>query len=106
VGKFRTLEGNNLVIDASGNISGLAVMTESDSYSFSDLRGLSVILATSGAEATSTCTSKQYLRFVTGVAEPNQCAINASYSRWQNKSTDLRDMLLETVTSPNFLIRK
>jgi hypothetical protein len=106
VGKFRTLEGNNLVIDASGNISGLAVMTESDSYSFSDLRGLSVILATSGAESTSTCASKQYLRFVTGVAEPNQCAINASYSRWQNKSTDLRDMLLETVTSPNFLIRK
>jgi hypothetical protein len=106
VGRFRTLEGNNLVVDASGNISGLAVMTESDSYSFSDLRGLSVILATSGAESTSTCASKQYLRFVTGVAEPNQCAINASYSRWQNKSTDLRDMLLETVTSPNFLIRK
>lgn len=106
VGKFRTIEGNTLIVDASGSISGLAVMTESDNYSFNDLRGLSVILATSGAESTSTCASKQYLRFVTGVAEPNQCAINASYSRWQNTSSDLRDMLLETVTSPNFLIRK
>lgn len=106
VGKFRTTEGNNLTVDASGSISGLAVMTASDSYNFNDLRGLAGVLATSGAESTSACANKQYMRFVTGVAEPNQCAINASYSRWQNKSTDLRDMLLETVTSPNFLIRR
>jgi polyisoprenoid-binding protein YceI/cytochrome c551/c552 len=105
-GRYRTLEGNNLVIDASGSISGLAVMTESDSYSFNDLRGLSEVLATSGLESTSKCVTKQYQRFATGISEPNECAVTSSYSRWQAKSTDLRDMMLETVTSPTFLTRK
>lgn len=106
VGRFRTLEGNNIPVDASGNISGLAVMTETDNYAFSDLRGLSNVLATSGAEATSKCVTRQYQRFAMGVSEPNQCAVDASYSRWQGKSTDLRDMMLETVTSPSYLNRK
>ena len=81
-------------------------MTESDSYSFTDLRGLSTVLATAGVESTSKCVTKQYQRFATGVSEPNECAVTSSYSRWQNKSTDLRDMMLETVTSPTFLTRK
>jgi hypothetical protein len=106
VGRFRTTEGNNIAINASGTISGLAVMTESDSYSFTDLRGLSTVLATAGAESTSKCVTKQYHRFATGVSEPNECAVRSSYARWQNKSTDLRDMMLETVTSPTFLTRK
>ncbi|HTF97225.1 MAG TPA: DUF1592 domain-containing protein [Cellvibrio sp.] len=106
VGRYRTVEGNNIPADASGGISGLAVMTESDSYNFADLRGLSGVLATSGAEATSKCVTRQYQRFATGVSEPNQCSVDASYSRWQGKSTDLRDMMLETVTSPSYLNRK
>lgn len=106
VGRFRTTEGNSIAIDASGTISGLAVMTESDSYSFTDLRGLSTVLATAGVEPTSKCLTKQYQRFATGISEPNECAVTASYSRWQNRSTDLRDMMLETVTSPTFLTRK
>lgn len=106
VGRFRTTEGNNIAINASGTISGLAVMTESDSYSFTDLRGLSTVLATAGAESTAKCVTKQYHRFATGISEPNECAVRSSYSRWQNKSTDLRDMMLETVTSPTFLTRK
>ncbi len=106
VGRFRTTEGNSIAINASGTISGLAVMTESDSYSFTDLRGLSTVLATAGVEPTSKCLTKQYHRFATGISEPNECAVTASYSRWQNKSTDLRDMMLETVTSPTFLTRK
>lgn len=106
VGRFRTLEGNSIPVDASGGISGLAVMTESDSYTFADLRGLSGVLGTAGAEATSKCVTRQYQRFATGVSDPNQCAVDASYSRWQGKSTDLRDMLLETVTSPSYLNRK
>ena len=106
VGRFRTTEGNNIAINASGTISGLSVMTESDSYSFTDLRGLSTVLATAGVESTSKCVTKQYQRFATGVSEPNECAVTSSYSRWQNKSTDLRDMMLETVTSPTFLTRK
>jgi hypothetical protein len=81
-------------------------MTESDSYSFNDLRGLSEVLATSGLESTSKCVTKQYQRFATGISEPNECAVTSSYSRWQAKSTDLRDMMLETVTSPTFLTRK
>lgn len=105
-GRYRTIEGNNIAIDASGGISGLAVMTESDSYSFNDLRGLSDILATSGLEATSKCVTRQYQRFATGISEPSECAVASSYSRWQAKSTDLRDMMLETVTSPKFLTRK
>jgi len=105
VGRFRTVEGNSLPVDASGNISGLAVMTASDNYSFTDLRGLSGVLADAGLEPTSRCVVKQYQRFTTGMAEPNQCAVNASYSRWQSQSMDLRDMMLETVTSPNFLTR-
>ena len=106
VGRFRTTEGNNIAVNASGTITGLAVMTESDSYSFTDLRGLSTVLATAGAESTSKCVTKQYHRFATGISEPNECAVTSSYSRWQNKSTDLRDMMLETVTSPTFLTRK
>jgi hypothetical protein len=50
--------------------------------------------------------TKQYQRFATGISEPNECAVTSSYSRWQAKSTDLRDMMLETVTSPTFLTRK
>lgn len=106
VGRFRTVEGNNIPVDASGSISGLAVMTETDSYSFTDLRGLSTVLASSGAQAASKCVTQQYQRFATGVSDPNQCSVDASYSRWQGKSTDLRDMMLETVTSPSYLNRK
>lgn len=106
IGRFRTTEGNSIAINASGTISGLSVMTESDSYSFTDLRGLSTVLATAGVEPTSKCLTKQYHRFATGIAEPNECAVTSSYSRWQGKSTDLRDMMLETVTSPTFLTRK
>lgn len=106
VGRFRTLEGNNIPVDASGSISGLAVMTETDSYNFTDLRGLSSVLASSGAQAASKCVTQQYQRFATGVSDPNQCSVDASYSRWQGKSTDLRDMMLETVTSPSYLNRK
>ncbi|MDF3013568.1 MAG: cellulose-binding domain protein, partial [Cellvibrio sp.] len=106
VGRFRTTEGNNIAIRANGIISGLAVMTESDSHSFDDLRGLSTVLATAGSEPTSKCLTKQYHRFATGVSEPNECAVTSSYLRWQAKSTDLRDMMLETVTSPTFLTRK
>ncbi|QEY14664.1 DUF1592 domain-containing protein [Cellvibrio sp. KY-GH-1] len=106
VGRFRTLEGNNIPVDASGSISGLAVMTETDSYNFTDLRGLSTVLASSGAQAASKCVTQQYQRFATGVSDPNQCSVDASYSRWQGKSTDLRDMMLETVTSPSYLNRK
>ncbi len=106
VGRFRATEGNSIAINASGTISGLAVMTESDSYSFNDLRGLSTVLATAGAESTSKCVTKQFQRFATGISVPNECAVISSYSRWQSKSTDLRDMMLETVTSPTFLTRK
>jgi len=106
-GRYRTVEGNNIAIKADGSISGLAVMTDrSDETTFSDLRGLSDILATSGLESTSKCVTKQYQRFATGISEPNECAVTSSYSRWQAKSTDLRDMMLETVTSPKFLTRK
>ncbi|MES2673146.1 MAG: cellulase family glycosylhydrolase, partial [Pseudomonadota bacterium] len=108
VGRFRTTEGNNLPVNATGNISGLITMSASDNYPFNDLRGLSNVLATSGIEATSKCLTKQYQRFATGISEPNECAVNASYSRWQATSAtpDLRTMMLETVTSPTFLTRK
>src|SRR5690606_29183102 len=106
VGRFRTTEGNSIAINASGTISGLAVMTESDNYSFTDLRGLSTVLATAGTQPTSKGIAKQYHRFATDISEPNEYAVTSSYARWQNKSTDLRDMMLETVTSPTFLTRK
>jgi hypothetical protein len=107
VGRYRTTQGNSIPVDASGGISGLITMTASDSFQFNNLRGLSTVLATDGVEATSKCLTKQYQRFATGVSEPNACAVNASYSRWQaSSSKDLKTLLLETVTSPTFLTRK
>ncbi|RYY77328.1 MAG: DUF1588 domain-containing protein [Gammaproteobacteria bacterium] len=107
VGRYRTTQGNSIPVDASGGISGLLTMTASESYQFSNLRGLSTVLATDGVEATSKCLTRQYQRFATGISEPNSCAVNASYTRWQaSSSKDLKTLLLETVTSPTFLTRK
>ncbi len=106
VGRYRTTEGNNLLIDATGSISGLKIMTESDSYNFNNLTGLASVLAGPGMEPSSRCLTTQYQRFAQGVAQPNECGVKSSYSRWQNKSTDVKVMMLETVTSPTFLNRK
>lgn len=106
VGRFRTSEGNGLAIDASGSISGLAVMTESDTYNFNNLSELQDILATDGEQHVAHCVAEQFHRFMDGVAEPDPCTVNQTFSGWQGGAGDLKQMLIEVVNAASFIERK
>jgi hypothetical protein len=106
VGQYRTAEGNNLAINASGSITGLAKMTDSDTYGFTNLHDLSRILAESASAETTRCLATQFHRFMDGVAEPDACTVANNLSRWSSKSTNVKDIWLEAVTAPSFLQRK
>lgn len=109
VGRFREYEGNNLSIDASGEISGLAKMTDIDTHSFNNLYELSNILAEEGIEHTAACLAENFHRYVEGVAEPDKCSVESTVDRWNSSSTeapDLKNLWTEILASPNFMTRK
>ena len=104
VGKYRATEGNNLAIDATGSISGLERMTDSDTHNFNNLQDLSWILATEGLAPTSSCFVETFQRMAQGVAEPDSCTTDNISERWTSGS--LKDLWVEAVSSQSFTQRQ
>ncbi|WP_096086763.1 DUF1592 domain-containing protein [Agaribacterium haliotis] len=104
IGKFRNTEGNNLAIDASGNISGLERMTDSDTHSFMNLQDLNGILADEGLNATSHCLVETFQRMSQGVGSPDSCTTDNIAMKWTSGS--LKDLWVEIVASQSFTKRQ
>ncbi len=106
VGHYREYEGNNLLIDASGAISGLAKMTDLDSHDFGSAKDLAAVLAGPGAPNTASCLTQQFHKYMEGVKEPDACAVQSTVNRWSGNAGSLRDLWLQAVSSDSFLKRQ
>lgn len=104
VGKFRATEGNNLAIDASGDISGLERMTDSDVHTFLNLQDLSAVLAGDGLAPASECLVETFQRMMHGVEDPDSCTSDNITSRWTSGS--IKDLWIEMVVSQSFTQRQ
>lgn len=106
VGRYRVVEANGDAVDASGQVSGLARMTDPDTYMFMNLQELSDIFATDGLIPTSTCLAEQFQRMMVGVAEPDNCAVNNTVARWNPEVNSIKDLWVEIVASQSFTRRQ
>lgn len=106
VGQYRTTTIDGEAVDASGSITGLATMTDSDSHLFTDLSGLSSVLATEGFNATSACVATQFQRMMDGVEKPDSCTITNTVARWNPNEHSLRDLWIEMVASQAYRQRQ
>ncbi|MEM9360900.1 MAG: DUF1592 domain-containing protein, partial [Pseudomonadota bacterium] len=104
IGKYRTTEGNNLAIDASGSISGLERMTDPDVHSFMNLQDLSAVLASDGLDSTSKCFVETFQRMMNGVEEPDSCTADNTAQRWSSGS--IKDLWVEMIASQSFTQRQ
>lgn len=104
IGKYRSTEGNNLTVDATGSISGLERLTDSDTHDFSNLQDLSWILATEGLAPASECFVETFQRMMQGVAEPDSCTTDNIVSRWDSGS--IKDLWIEIIASQSFSQRQ
>ncbi len=104
VGNYRTTEGNNLAIDASGSISGLERMTDPDVHGFTNLQDLSAVMATEGLAPASECLVETFQRMMHGVAEPDSCTTDNITSRWAFGS--IKELWIEMVASQSFARRQ
>ncbi len=106
VGQFRTSEANGAAVDATGTISGLEIITGSDSHSFTDLNGLANILGESAQRSTSSCLAEQFQRMMDGEAKPDSCTVDNTVARWNPNVNSLKDLWVEMVSSQTFTLRQ
>lgn len=106
IGQYRTTEGNNLTIDATGSLIGIKSMADLDEHNFDDLQGLAGILANQGQAQVESCLATQYHRYYQGVAKPDTCAVQNTVSRWQAQSGTLMDLWLAPLSDSNFTMRR
>ena len=104
VGKYRSTEGNNLPIDASGSISGLELMTGSDRHAFTNLQDLAGILASNGLTSASECLVENFQRMMEGVEKPDPCKTTNTATRWGSGS--IKDLWVEMIASQSFTKRQ
>ncbi len=106
IGRYRTTEGNNLPVDSKGALIGMRSMADVDEHPFEGLNDLSQALANAGADQINTCATEQFIRYQQGVAKPHQCTVEATLTRWQDRSNNLIDLWLAPLADPQFSIRR
>ncbi|RYD94046.1 MAG: DUF1585 domain-containing protein [Sphingobacteriales bacterium] len=106
VGQFRATETNGEAVVASGRITSLNRMSDTDSHTFNNLPELARILATDGYQATSACAAEQFSRLASGINEPDACALANTVNRWNPNVNSLRDLWIEIVASQSFTQRQ
>lgn len=106
VGQYRSVESNGKSVDASGRITGLNRMGDSDSHSFNNLPELVKILATDGFQATSACAAEQFTRLMSGTNQPDACTLANTVGRWNPSVHSLRDLWIEIVAAQSFTQRQ
>jgi len=102
-GMFRLTEaGRN--IDTTGVLLGLASITDTQEYVFSNIDD--VINMLEDSQSTTQCVVEQFERFSSGVDHGSQCMVKSTAQRWQKSGYNFKQLWLEMVSSTLFLIRQ
>ena len=83
------------------DVEGLGTGTHA---SFTDLASLGVTLGAS--HAAEACVAKQLYRFTRGVKETDGCATKPYEKRFAEHGGDVRELLVDLVSSEEFTVRK
>ncbi len=104
VGRWRTME-NNMPIDSSGDMNDVERIGTGTSAPFTTLPQLAGIIASS--QAAPACFVRQYLRFSRGLRETlaERCGRLALEIKFQAAGNDIREMMVQSVLTPDFVER-
>ena len=102
-GRFRTSDSGK-PIDAAGDMNDVEGFGKNTHAPFSDLSALGRTLAES--DAAKTCLVKQYVRFARGRLEEGNCAVDGIKRRFLDKGGDPQEIVLGTILSPDFTVRR
>lgn len=103
MGKLRDTE-NGKPIDAKGDMTDVEGLGKGTSAPFSDLTSLGKTLGAS--KAAEACVAKQLYRFTRGVMEDDMCTTRPYEARLAAKGGDIRELLVDLVSSDDFTVRK
>jgi hypothetical protein len=103
VGRVRDAE-NGRPIELLGDMNDVERLGAGTSAPFSTLAELGKTVASS--DSGKACVTKQYWRFAHGHAEADACSVLPVHARFRDKAFDLRELVIATVTSPDFVVRK
>jgi hypothetical protein len=103
MGKLRDTE-NGKPIDAKGDMTDVEGLGKGTSAPFSDLSTLGKTLGAS--KAAEACVAKQLYRFTRGVMEDDMCTTRPYEARLAAKGGDIRELLVDLVSSDDFTVRK
>ncbi|HUJ56985.1 MAG TPA: DUF1592 domain-containing protein [Kofleriaceae bacterium] len=105
VGRWRTTE-NGLPIDASGDMNDVERIGTNTSAPFTTQPQLAQIIATS--QAAPACFTRQWLRFSRGLRETlaERCGRLWIQARWDAAGHDVRELMVQSVLSPDFVERR
>ncbi len=97
-------------VDGTGAINSLdspeTVMQAGENIPYNDMRELGELLADS--PNTSACYVRQFYRYTNGRKEKraDECTINVMGQKFRNGQQNLRDLMIEMTTMPNYTVRK
>ena len=105
IGAWRDLDAGQPV-DATGSVEGLEDLGGGDVQAFATLPELAQILVDS--QAAPQCFARQYFRFTHGRHETDEddCALQQLQERFDETGHDIVDLVVATLTAPEFRYRK
>lgn len=103
IGRTRDSE-NGHPIELFGDMNDVERLGAGTSAPFSNMSDLGKTIAAS--EAGRACMVKQYWRFAHGHNEADICAVQPVVNRFHGAGLDLRELVIATVTSADFVVRK
>ncbi|MBK9034360.1 MAG: DUF1592 domain-containing protein [Myxococcales bacterium] len=105
VGRWRTLDAGH-PIDATGELRDVERLGSGTSMPYATVPELATLVAAS--DAATTCFTRQYVRFTRGVRTglADRCARIAMSERLAAAGGDVRELMIATIVSPDFGVRR
>jgi len=103
MGRLREIE-NGKPIDAKGDMTDVEGLGKGTSAPFADLTALGETLAES--RAAEACVARQLYRFTRGVLESDACVTRPYEARLRERGGDLRELMVDLVSSDDFTVRQ
>jgi hypothetical protein len=103
VGRYRDTDSGKPV-DASGDMNDVEGLRTNTHAPFSSPAELGRILA--GSNAAKLCATRQVYRFARGRLDDDICQVQTIADRWNASGGDLRELLVDVVTDPAFVVRR
>lgn len=103
LGHLRETE-NGKAVDAKGDMTDVEGLGGGTHAPFTDLRALGKTLGES--RAAQACVAKQLYRFTRGVLEDDSCTTRPYEARFVERGGDIRELLVDLVSSEDFTVRK